>query len=81
MCDDRKQGYYENNSNKSKFAPDLHILSSQNWTPTSIKMSQKRSTISFEIKKEMIEMHLTVPKPTIMDIADKFKVSRSAVNF
>ena len=78
VCDDRKQGYYENNS---KFAPDLHILSSQNWTATSIKMSQKRSTISFEIKKEMIEMHSTVPKPTITDIADKLKVSRSAVKF
>ena len=44
-------------------------------------MSQKQSsTISFQLKKEMIEMYLKMSKPSITDVADHFKVSRSAVS-
>ena len=43
-------------------------------------MSQKCSTISCETKREMIVLHSTVPKPPIINIAKKFKVSRSAVS-
>ena len=30
------------------------------------------------VKKEMIEMYSKIPKPSITDVADHFKVSRSA---
>ena len=44
-----------------------------------IKMSQKqRSTISFQLKKEMIEMYSKMAKPSITNVTDHFKVSRSA---
>ena len=44
-------------------------------------MSAKQcSTISFQLKKEMIEMYFTMSKPSITDVADHFKVSRSAVS-
>lgn len=44
-------------------------------------MSQKqRNTISFQVKKEMIEMYSKMSNPSITDVADHFKVSRSAVS-
>ena len=44
-------------------------------------MSQKqRSTMSFQLEKEMIEMYLKMSKPSITDVADHFKVSRSGAD-